>query len=139
MYIVFGLLVACFSFVHADYCTDIDELRTLFGRKIQQLESHLEKEKVKKNEINRQLRELESKLDILEKREQHNSRSKRQVVESVAFSAYLNRDAINLSRSHTIQFQGVVLNDGNAYNKYTGVFTVPLDGVYFLLITAEDF
>ncbi|XP_052284713.1 complement C1q tumor necrosis factor-related protein 3-like [Dreissena polymorpha] len=138
MYIVFGLFVACFSFVHADHCTDIDELRTLFGRKIQQLESHLEKEKVKTNEINRQLRELESKLDILEKREQHNSRSKRQVVGSVAFSAYLNSDVINLSPGRTIQFQGVVLNDENAYNKYTGVFTVPLDGVYFLPFTAED-
>ena len=57
----------------------------------------------------------------------------------VAFSAFLNHDVTNLGPDHTIQFQGVVLNEGNAYNPHTGVFTVPLDGVYFLTFTAEDF
>ncbi|KAH3824110.1 hypothetical protein DPMN_125938 [Dreissena polymorpha] len=65
--------------------------------------------------------------------------SERQVVGTVAFSAYLNHDVTNLGPDHTIQLQGVVINEGNAYNPHTGVFTVPLDGVYFLTFTAEDY
>ncbi|XP_052212294.1 complement C1q-like protein 4 [Dreissena polymorpha] len=79
------------------------------------------------------------KVKCTGKREQRNNRSKRQVVGTVAFSAYLDHDVTNLGPDHTIQFHGVVLNKGNAYNPNTGIFTVPLDGVYFLTFAAEDY
>ncbi|KAH3748124.1 hypothetical protein DPMN_182561 [Dreissena polymorpha] len=51
---------------------------------------------------------------------------------NIAFSAYLTFDLSNAGPNHIVQFGGVLLNDGHAYNAYTGVFTVPIDGVYFI-------
>ncbi|KAL4240136.1 positive regulation of adiponectin secretion [Mactra antiquata] len=60
-------------------------------------------------------------------------------VEVVAFSAYLAHDVTGLGPAHTIVLDGVYLNDGNAYNKFTGIFTVPIDGVYLLFFACQDY
>ena len=39
---------------------------------------------------------------------------------------------------HVIKFDQTFLNDGNGYNKYTGVFTVPTSGVYLLTYSNEN-
>ncbi|XP_053404107.1 uncharacterized protein LOC128558532 [Mercenaria mercenaria] len=58
--------------------------------------------------------------------------------EKVAFSAYLNRDLSNLGPRHTIQYGATVLNEGNAFNIHTGIFTVPVSGVYLFSFACED-
>lgn len=63
----------------------------------------------------------------------------RQEREQIAFSAYLNRDLSNLGPGHTIQYGATRLNEGNAFNAQTGIFTVPHDGVYLFAFACEDY
>ena len=55
----------------------------------------------------------------------------------IAFSAYLSHVIPHLSHGHTIKFDQIILNDGNGYNQYSGVFTVPRTGVYLLTFTFD--
>ena len=55
----------------------------------------------------------------------------------IAFSAYLSHVIPHLSHGHTIKFDQIILNDGNGYNQYSGVFTVPRSGVYLLTFTFD--
>ncbi|XP_060605106.1 uncharacterized protein LOC132757737 isoform X2 [Ruditapes philippinarum] len=48
----------------------------------------------------------------------------------VAFTAILDHEVRNSGIDQTVVFNKVLLNDGNAYNVHTGVFTVPKEGVY---------
>ena len=50
----------------------------------------------------------------------------------IAFSAYLGHQIDHLAPGHTVKCDQVILNDGGAYNSFTGVFTVPQTGVYLL-------
>ena len=50
----------------------------------------------------------------------------------VAFSAYLGHDVSGMGIGHTIKCDQILLNDGNAYNPFTGAFTAPASGVYLL-------
>ena len=50
----------------------------------------------------------------------------------IAFSAYLSHEVNHMAIGHTIKCDKVLINDGNAYSPYTGAFTVPETGVYFL-------
>ena len=52
--------------------------------------------------------------------------------EGVAFSAYLDHEIYHMGSGHTIKCNQVLLNDGNHYNNFTGIFTVPQTGVYLL-------
>ena len=58
--------------------------------------------------------------------------TKRQVSGEIAFSAYLSYIIPHLAPGHTIKYDQIIINDGNAYNHYTGIFTVPTTGVYLL-------
>ncbi|XP_053374384.1 complement C1q tumor necrosis factor-related protein 6-like [Mercenaria mercenaria] len=68
-----------------------------------------------------------------------NRRQARQSGECTAFSVYLNRKVTGLGPDHTIQHGGVVLNEGNAYNVHTGVFTAPTNGVYLFTFAVENY
>lgn len=48
----------------------------------------------------------------------------------VAFSAYMSTHEDNPSPHHTLIFDVAQTNIGNAYNKYTGAFVAPGEGVY---------
>ncbi|KAL3870737.1 hypothetical protein ACJMK2_038781 [Sinanodonta woodiana] len=52
------------------------------------------------------------------------------VPDHVAFTAFLDHPLTNLGTGMAIRFSGTLLNDGNSYNIYTGIFTVPVDGTY---------
>ena len=52
--------------------------------------------------------------------------------EGVAFSAYLDHIIYHMGGGHTVKCNQVLLNDGNHYNSFTGIFTVPETGVYLL-------
>jgi len=60
-------------------------------------------------------------------------------VPRASFSAYLNEHLFNLGPDQTIIYKGILLNDGNAYNQYTGIFTVPVTGTYLFTASAEHF
>lgn len=49
-----------------------------------------------------------------------------------AFYAYMNQDEHTVAPHHTLIFDVVKTNIANAYNKYTGVFTVPYNGLYVI-------
>lgn len=44
----------------------------------------------------------------------------------ITFMAYLSRNQLSMTRGQHIKFDRVLLNDGNAYNAHTGVFTYVL-------------
>ena len=50
----------------------------------------------------------------------------------IAFSAYLDNIYRQLSTGHVIKCNRALANSGNHYNAYTGVFSVPTSGFYFL-------
>ncbi|XP_062594093.1 uncharacterized protein LOC134255577 [Saccostrea cucullata] len=48
----------------------------------------------------------------------------------LAFYAYMSAPELNPGPHHTIIFDTVITNVGSAYNHHTGIFTVPVDGIY---------
>ena len=48
----------------------------------------------------------------------------------IAFYAYMSSDENYPSKHHTLVFDAVKTNTGNGYNKYSGLFTAPISGVY---------
>ncbi|KAK3086335.1 hypothetical protein FSP39_017010 [Pinctada imbricata] len=53
----------------------------------------------------------------------------------LAFYAFLSSDEVNPSRHHTLVFDYVKTNTASAYNKFTGAFTVPSQGLYVFTTT----
>ena len=58
-------------------------------------------------------------------------------VTNVAFSTWLSTSLYHLSIGHVIKPDQVFINDGNGYDKQTGVFTVPTSGVYLLICSID--
>ncbi|KAL3831369.1 hypothetical protein ACJMK2_023122 [Sinanodonta woodiana] len=50
----------------------------------------------------------------------------------VAFSTYLTDYVHHLGIDQVIKYNGVLTNEGNAYNSHTGIFTCPQDGLYLI-------
>ncbi|XP_060561751.1 complement C1q tumor necrosis factor-related protein 3-like, partial [Ruditapes philippinarum] len=72
------------------------------------------------------------------KNEEIHSVEKRAIVYGrVAFSAYLSSRTATLN-NEKIVFDSEVINDGEAYNKNTGIFTVPATGTYLFAFQFED-
>ncbi|XP_061176943.1 complement C1q tumor necrosis factor-related protein 3-like [Saccostrea echinata] len=49
---------------------------------------------------------------------------------SIAFQSSLSSNLENLGNQQTVIFDKVTLNEGNGYDKKTGVFTAPEEGIY---------
>ncbi|XP_060567288.1 complement C1q-like protein 4 [Ruditapes philippinarum] len=70
--------------------------------------------------------------------EEHHSVVKRAIVYGrVAFSAYLSSRTTYLD-NEKIVFDSEVINDGEAYDKSSGIFTVPATGTYLFAFQFED-
>ena len=54
---------------------------------------------------------------------------------TVAFYAYLGKSESSIGLHHSLIFDVVITNLGNGYNKHTGAFIAPQDGVYVLTLT----
>lgn len=50
--------------------------------------------------------------------------------ETVVFQSSLTKTMENMKHQETIIFDTVSLNEGNAYDKTTGTFTAPFDGLF---------
>uniref|UniRef100_K1PZ52 Heavy metal-binding protein HIP n=1 Tax=Magallana gigas TaxID=29159 RepID=K1PZ52_MAGGI len=48
----------------------------------------------------------------------------------IAFQSSLTKTLQNLKNQETVIFDKVSLNEGNAYDNSSGIFTAPLDGIY---------
>ena len=59
-------------------------------------------------------------------------------VSHVAFSTYLTHEMAHLSVGHVIKLDQIFINDGNGYNKNTGIFSVPKSGVYLLTYSIDN-
>lgn len=53
----------------------------------------------------------------------------------VVFQLSLNNFLENLKTQETAVFDEITLNEGNAYNKTSGIFTTPSDGLYSFTLT----
>lgn len=108
------------------------------------------------NDINRNTHEsLESEVNFMTTENAYNGqpsieqpvaisqygtfRNKRATGNNVAFSVYLSQSISPLAAGQPIKCDALLLNDGNGYNKFTGVFTVPQTGVYLLTFQVGSF
>ena len=67
----------------------------------------------------------------------HSSSMKKRTASHVAFSTYLTQPIPHARSGQIIKLDSIFLNDGNGYNKITGIFTVPTSGVYLLTYSME--
>ncbi|XP_063417180.1 uncharacterized protein LOC134699511 [Mytilus trossulus] len=51
-------------------------------------------------------------------------------LQKIAFYAYLSHGEVDPGHHHIIVFDNELTNSGNGYNKYTGTFLVPIEGLY---------
>ncbi|KAL3831364.1 hypothetical protein ACJMK2_023117 [Sinanodonta woodiana] len=56
----------------------------------------------------------------------------------VAFSTYITDYVSHLGINQVIKYNGVMTNEGNAYNALTGIFTCPQDGLYLFSFFANS-
>lgn len=59
----------------------------------------------------------------------------------IAFSAYMSRNEAHVVDHHILTFDTVQINEGNGYNRHTGIFIVPTSGVYdftYTLMVGND-
>ena len=59
------------------------------------------------------------------------------MIQPTAFYAYLSHHEIGINNQHTLIFDTVVTNMNSAYSKFTGVFTVPVRGIYGFTYTVR--
>ncbi|KAH3777202.1 hypothetical protein DPMN_178640 [Dreissena polymorpha] len=97
------------------------------------------------------VRDLDTKIKVMEKSllevlkdsaytpSSSEKRTARSVAGNVAFSAYLSRSIDHIGLGQVIKLDRTVLNDGNAYNIATGIFTVPITGVYLLSMSVDSY
>lgn len=52
------------------------------------------------------------------------------------FYAYISSDFGGIGANHVFVYDTLVINQGNAYNKHTGAFTAPSNGLYAFCYTA---
>ncbi|XP_060598976.1 uncharacterized protein LOC132752643 [Ruditapes philippinarum] len=114
MHLCVVLLFQAFTAVYAY------PIENLYGKLLQQV-----------NELQRTVAKLEKSV------EQSNvmARNKRADASppvGISFSAILDDALSNIVIGQTIVFNKAYINDGDAYDTNTGVFTVPIDGVYLL-------
>ncbi|XP_060579760.1 complement C1q tumor necrosis factor-related protein 3-like [Ruditapes philippinarum] len=53
----------------------------------------------------------------------------------VAFTAYLDHALTGLNPGMTIKCNIIITNHGHGYNTFTGIFTAPVSGIYFITYT----
>ena len=56
----------------------------------------------------------------------------------IAFTAYLDKTVSHLGIDQPIPFNKVLLNDGNSFNNFTGMFRCPVTGVYLFTFWIES-
>ncbi|XP_060600016.1 heavy metal-binding protein HIP-like [Ruditapes philippinarum] len=56
---------------------------------------------------------------------------------SVAFTAYLDHPLTGLNPGMTIKCNIIITNHGHGYDTFTGKFTAPVSGIYFITYTIE--
>lgn len=56
-------------------------------------------------------------------------------IDTIAFQSSLTKNLENMKNQETVIFDEVSLNEGNAYDHTSGIFTAPSDGIYFFTWT----
>lgn len=55
------------------------------------------------------------------------------------FYAIMHNKNFNLDKESTVVFEREIINEGEHYNKYDGVFVAPLDGLYLFSWTVSSY
>lgn len=102
---------------HASFFTSVEEKFQTIAVTIEETKKS---ESVVKTEVEERYKSLDERLSgISELQQKH-----------VGFSARLRGNVNDMTPWSTLVFNGVLTNIGNAYSGQTGIFTVPIDGVY---------
>ena len=80
----------------------------------------------------------EEKKTLIKDQKAKTGRVQKRAGTNVAFSTWLSQKMNHLSVGHIIKPDQIFINDGNGYNKHTGVFTVPTSGVYLLTYCIDN-
>ncbi|XP_060571569.1 uncharacterized protein LOC132729763 [Ruditapes philippinarum] len=73
------------------------------------------------------LSDLSKRLAVLEEQMKELDQATEKEKQTVAFNVM---DAVSYTGSEAIKFSTILLNQGNAFDKDTGIFTAPTDGIY---------
>lgn len=102
---------------HASFLTSVEEKFQTIAVTIEEIKKS---ESVVKTEVEERYKSLDERLSgISELQQKH-----------VGFSARLGGHVNDMAPWSTLVFNGVLTNIGNAYSGQTGIFTVPMHGVY---------
>ncbi|XP_033744519.1 complement C1q tumor necrosis factor-related protein 2-like [Pecten maximus] len=83
-----------------------------------------------------ELRHSQTKLQETQMEMSAMSRRRRVAdVQETAFSAQMNNTIEHLNLHQTVIFESVILNEGRSYDNLTGVFTCPVEGVYYFSVS----
>ncbi|CAG2222983.1 C1QL [Mytilus edulis] len=130
-------VVLCAIFTASVAETDIVKHLTRLESKVTGLEARELKYINKIQELEKEVSRLGQVLANTDQENQiglteTNSNQQRRATEHVAFTAYLssNFEGEHFGTSHTVKYDVIETNVGNGYNKFTGTFSAPSDGIY---------
>ena len=113
-----------------------DELKEA-NRTRMYFDKNIPKHEIKPNETGSVEETMSSVTGMLQKQDSTLER-RLLLTQSIAFSAYLNSPISQTTAGYVVKCNGILLNDGNAYNGRTGILTVPKAGVYLLTYTIAN-
>ncbi|CAG2208786.1 C1QL [Mytilus edulis] len=131
--------------VHLCFAT-LDELETRMESKFHHLERLVEKQNERIQRQEEEILQLKNDLANNQKSDLHKERkitilkerllvgsivpSKVPLPRTTAFYAYTSHDDESPGKGHTLKFDVLKTNINGGYNPFSGIFTVPDDGVY---------
>ncbi|KAL3853131.1 hypothetical protein ACJMK2_016701 [Sinanodonta woodiana] len=91
----------------------------------------LEEEKEKRLLLQNDVEILMLKVGNLERKLEKETDGSSSRSRNVAFMAYRDTPLTNIGLNQKLVFDKVATNEGNGYSAITGIFTVPISGIYF--------
>ncbi|KAL3853133.1 hypothetical protein ACJMK2_016703 [Sinanodonta woodiana] len=123
------MLFLCIFIISVQLCHGILDEMTCSD--VGAVKLRLEEEKEKRLLLQNDVEILMLKVGNLERKLEKDADSSSSRSRNVAFMAYRDTPLTNIGLNQKLVFDKVATNEGNGYSAITGIFTVPISGIYF--------